>query len=98
MVLYIFRARKDDLDRSQPCKNRGCLSVCEHNSHKSQGPFLRFSENMVLHVFRIEKDDLGRSQPCKKFGCRSTCSFFYRNAQKNSFTLQYDDENDRISF
>ena len=27
LVLYVFRAREDNLDRSQPCKKLGCLSV-----------------------------------------------------------------------
>ena len=26
LVLYVFRAREDNLDRSQPCKKLGCLS------------------------------------------------------------------------
>ena len=27
LVLYKFRAREDDLDKSQTCKKSGCLSV-----------------------------------------------------------------------
>ena len=33
-VLRIFRAREDDLDRSQLCINLCCLSVREHISRK----------------------------------------------------------------
>ena len=52
LVLYIVRAREDDLERSQPCKNRVvCLSVLGHNSRKSREPLERFSQNFVLRTF-----------------------------------------------
>ena len=35
---HVFWAQEDDLDRSQPSKKSGCLSVHEHNSHKSREP------------------------------------------------------------
>ena len=38
LVLYVFRARENDLDMSQSCKKSGCLSIREHNSHKFREP------------------------------------------------------------
>ena len=41
-VLHIFRAREDDLDRSELCKKMGLcvfLSVLEYISRKSREPF-----------------------------------------------------------
>ena len=53
------------LDRSQPCKKSGSLSVChsvrENNSRKSRETLKRFSQNLVLHIFRAREDDLDRS-------------------------------------
>ena len=60
---------KRQLDKSQPCKKFGCLSVRDHNSRISQKPLQQFSQNLVLHMFRAPEDDLDRSQPYKKSGC-----------------------------
>ena len=77
LVLYIFQAREDDLNRSQPCKKSGRLSVChsvlEHKSRISQESLKRFSQNLVICVFQAREDDLDKSQHFKKSGCLSVC-------------------------
>ena len=73
-ALYVFPAREDDQDRSQPCKNWVvCLSVRGHNSRKSRELLKRFSQNFVLHTFQAREDDLDRFQLCKQLGCLSIC-------------------------
>ena len=58
----MYWAREDDLDRGQPCKKSGCLSIChsvlEHKSRKSRELLRRFSQNLVIYIFRARKDDL----------------------------------------
>ena len=49
MVLHVFRVREDDLDRSQPCKKLGCLSVREHNSRKLSS--ISKKEKKKMYVF-----------------------------------------------
>ena len=77
MVLYAFRAQEDDIDRSEPCKKPGSLSVCnsvlEHKTRKSREPFKRFSQNLVLCIFQAQEDDLDKSQLSKESGCLSVC-------------------------
>ena len=86
-VLHTFRVREDDLDRSQSCKKLGCLSVNDHNSRKCTSISKKFKYILKYHSC---------SNPIE-IGERSICSFFQRNAQKNAFTLQYRDKNNRIS-
>ena len=74
LVLHIFRAREDDLDRIESCKKillSVCHSIHEKTSGKSREPLNQFSENLVLYVFRAREDDQDMSQTCKKSDCLS---------------------------
>ena len=87
MVLHVFRVREDDLDRSQPCKKLGSLSLREHNSLKQASISKKF-EYILKYVYCLNPIEIGD---------RSICSFFLQERSK-VFTLQYRDNNDKIIF
>ena len=93
MVLYIFRAREDDLDRSKPCKKLSvfvwltvCHSVLEQNLVNLKN-YSRFSQNLVSCVFWAREDDLDSSQLCKK-NWIVCLSFREHNSRKSRETFK----------
>ena len=59
LVLDIFRARQNDLDRSQPYKEACCLSACnsilEHKSRKSRETLKLFYKIWYYIYFEPQK-------------------------------------------